>query len=68
MTLKEAENAMVTVQGTEARLYRLWKRQPNPTTYARYRKASNATGDAIKLWADLRDEDLTMLGQEEQDQ
>ena len=67
MTPEEAKDALVTAQGTEARLYRLWKKQPNPTTYARYRKASNATGDAIKLWADLRDEDLTLLGKEQDD-
>ena len=55
MTLEEARAALVKAQLEEGKRYRIWKRQPNPTTYAAYKKASHATGDAVKLWADLRD-------------
>lgn len=59
MTLKEARAALTKAQIEEAKCYRLWKRQPNPTTYDRYKKASHATGDAITVWADLRDKEKT---------
>ena len=55
MTLQEARDALVTAQLEEGKRYRLWKRQPNPTTYATYKKASHATGDAIKAWADAKE-------------
>jgi len=55
MTLEEAQAALTAAQLEEGLRYRLWKRQPNPTTYDRYKKASHATGDAITAWADMKE-------------
>ena len=60
MTPQEAKAALVKAQLETGKRYRIWKRQPNPTTHSQYRKANNALGDAIKAWADL-----TMLPQEQ---
>lgn len=40
-------SALCTAQTTEQQAWRRWKRQPNPTTYAAYKRASSDTGRAI---------------------
>ena len=55
MTLEETRAALVKAQLEVGKRYRLWKRQPNPTTHGQYRKANNALGDAIKAWADAKE-------------
>jgi len=60
VTLEEAKAALVKAQLETGKCYRIWKRQPNPTTHSQYRKANNALSDAIKAWADL-----TMLDKEQ---
>lgn len=36
-----------SAQVAEQQAWRRWKRQPNPTTYAAYKRASSDTGRAI---------------------
>jgi len=55
MTLEETRAALITAQLEVGKRYRIWKRQPNPTTHSQYRKANNALGDAIKAWADEKE-------------
>jgi hypothetical protein len=39
--------ALRTAQIAEQQAWRRWKRQPNPTTYEAYKRASSDTGRAI---------------------
>jgi len=40
-------DALRNAQVAEQQAWRCWKRQPNPTTYAAYKRASSDTGRAI---------------------
>lgn len=40
-------NPLLTAQTAEQQAWRRWKRQPNPTTYEAYKRASSDTGRAI---------------------
>jgi phosphoenolpyruvate carboxylase len=55
VTLEETRAALVKAQLEVGKRFRIWKRQPNPTTHGQYRKANNALGDAITAWADAKE-------------
>ena len=51
--------ALRSAQTTEQQAWRRWKRQPNPTTYAAYKRASSDTGRAIlDLYNETKESDL----------
>jgi len=47
MNLDKLRNDFHAAQTAERIAWNKWKAQPNPTTYAAYKTASNATGKAI---------------------